>query len=305
MKFLTFLSSKKDNDVVKEHSKSTNEIIEEIHVSFYTEVERLLEYANVKAPETTTMQDKLNKAKRLKELGFTQSKTTSEALSEESRLAKLRKENQKKEGLKEAIIYFSQKYPQYKFITEASVRKICEKYGLVYGSVKNFTGDVPDENLQHIENFKIKEEDKCFYRDNRYNILDYDLTNGDLQSVMRKYGSIEYMSYGDYKEIISHNKKIQNEIDSFCYSTEIDKHNLRGLKNKKYAIGALCPLEIAAPLSDFNARNMNIENNKLIDKIPDPVVLQPVYYKNEKHYLVVTAWGLEAEDELVINEKMN
>jgi len=40
-------------------------------------------------------------------------------------------------------------------------------------------------------------------------------------------------------------------------------------------------------------------------EIPDPVVLKPVYYGGQKHYLIVTAWGLEASDELVVNEKMN
>jgi hypothetical protein len=59
--------------------------------------------------------------------------------------------------------------------------------------------------------------------------------------------------------------------------------------------------EIVAPIKDFDTRNMIIENGELKNKveIPDPIVLQPVYHNNEKHYLIVTAWGIEAEDELV------
>ena len=40
-------------------------------------------------------------------------------------------------------------------------------------------------------------------------------------------------------------------------------------------------------------------------EIPDPVVLQPVNFKGEKYYLIVTAWGDEASDELVVNETLN
>lgn len=39
--------------------------------------------------------------------------------------------------------------------------------------------------------------------------------------------------------------------------------------------------------------------------ILDPIVLQPVYHNNKKHYLIVTAWGIEAEDPLVMNANLN
>lgn len=35
--------------------------------------------------------------------------------------------------------------------------------------------------------------------------------------------------------------------------------------------------------------------------VPDPVVLQPV----KGGFLIVCAWGEEASDEIVVNEKMN
>ena len=44
------------------------------------------------------------------------------------------------------------------------------------------------------------------------------------------------------------------------------------------------------------------EGYKLVKKhIPDPVVLQPV----KGGYLIITAWGDEASDPLVINPLMN
>ena len=51
---------------------------------------------------------------------------------------------------------------------------------------------------------------------------------------------------------------------------------------------------------------MELKNFKLSKiEIPDPVVLKPVFFKGMKHYLIVTAWGLEASDELVANQNHN
>ena len=52
--------------------------------------------------------------------------------------------------------------------------------------------------------------------------------------------------------------------------------------------------------------NLGVSQDKLSKiEIPDPVVLQPVFFKGRKHYLIVTAWGIEAEDDLVKNSNHN
>lgn len=55
---------------------------------------------------------------------------------------------------------------------------------------------------------------------------------------------------------------------------------------------------ICAPEKDFEMSYMRKEGHKLI---PDPIVLQPV----KGGYLIVSKWGLESEDETLVNEKMN
>ncbi len=62
-------------------------------------------------------------------------------------------------------------------------------------------------------------------------------------------------------------------------------------------------LKICAPLKDMEITSKQIlVGYKIEDKpIPDPVVLQPV----KKGYLIVTAWGDEASDEIVVNEINN
>lgn len=267
---------------IAEKPQSVKEVIEEIHQTFYTEVDRLLEVAKVSHSLETDMQDAIDKSARLKALGFTNTKEVKKAELEESRLWQLSVANEEKAKLIKAINYFSFKYPQYKFITEDSVNRICDKYNLIYGSIENYIGSVPDENLAKMEEFKIKEEDECYQKTLKFSYSP---------------AQVSYISYQFYKQMQDSYDRL-SIVDRYMmmyrssYSENVDKS----------------PLEIAAPRKDFDMENMELKGNKLVAKpieIPDPVVLKPVYYEGSKYYLIVTAWGLEASDELVVNQKLN
>lgn len=61
-------------------------------------------------------------------------------------------------------------------------------------------------------------------------------------------------------------------------------------------------LQICAPIKDMDTKGMELDKGyKLKKHIPDPVVLQPV----SGGYLILTAWGDEASDPMVVNESMN
>lgn len=250
--------------------KTVNEVIEEIHESFYTEVDKLLSDAKVSKSLDTDKQNLIDKCKRLQSLGFTSTLEVKEATKEINRLDTIKKENETKKDLIEAINYFSFKYPNYKFITEESVKKICKKYGLVYGAIDKYIGTVPDRNLKHIEDFNINESDWCY-----------------IKRVISMYSwtSDTTISYIDFKEYQHH----EQSPSSFrlSYHTAYD----------------ICSLEIAAPQKDFEVTGSKIDDCKI--SYPDPVVLKPVFHGGKKHYLIVTAWGIEASDSLVVNEKMN
>lgn len=255
--------------------KTTNEIIEEIHESFYTEVDKLLAEAKITNSLDTTKQDLIDKYERLKALGFTNTVEGIEAQNEISRLRNLESDNVSKKSLIEAINYFSFKYPHYKFITEKSVKKICKKYNLVYGEISRYIGTVPDENLKHIEDFKILEEDECYLHE-------------DISTHMgsRYVFSSKYIT----TEMANIERSVREPFSSSSVRKEINK----------------CPLEIAAPVKDFNMSGLEVKDFKLSKvHIPDPVVLKPVLFKGQKHFLVITAWGLEASDELVVNTNNN
>ena len=271
MKF--FNIAEKTND-----TKSTNELVQEIHDTFYTEVDKLLADAKISRSLDTDKQELIDKCKRLKDLGFTNTKEVIEADIEIKRLEDLETENKQKENLIHAINHFSFKYPQYKFITEDSVLKICNKYGLVYGAIKRFIGDVPEKNLKHIEQFSVDVKDECFI------------------SGMRSYSF-----------------RGPSRIGTDTYITNKEHADINECKDGRghcptgfSLINMKCPLEIAAPVKDFNMDGMEVKDFKISKiEIPDPVVLKPVIYSGEKYYLIVTAWGEEASDEIVVNSKMN
>lgn len=242
--------------------KTNNKLVEEIHKSFYTEVDRLLCAAKIANSLKSDCQELIDKSIRLKAVGFENAKDVVDAQPEIDRLAKLEKENEQKEILVEAINYFTQKYPQYKFITKASVSSICEKYGLVYGDAKSYIGTIPEKNLQHIECFKVSEEDQCC----RY----HEIFEGFSDTVRKEY---DYTTAEVYRS--------RNNI----------------------GFNGPIQLQIVAPQKDFDMKNKKVVNNKIVPL--DPVVLKPVVYKDRCYYLIVTAWGLEAGDELVVNANHN
>ncbi len=271
-------NKEKSKAQVEAEVKSVKDIIQEIHESFYTEVDRLLAEAKITKSDETDKQALLDKAHRLEMLGFKNTAEKKEASAEQWRITLIRSENELKDKLVKAINYFSFKYPNYKFITEDSVKKICEKYNLVYGPVSKYIGTVPDKNLKQIEDFKIQEMDECY-----------------LEGTSNR----SHTQYRNWQETIR-SKVYQDE-----FHRQRRDYSMGGLTLDNWTMSK-APLEIAAPLKDFNMTASEVRNFKISEiEIPDPVVLQPVLYEGAKYYLIVTAWGDEASDELVVNEKNN
>ena len=278
-----------ENVEMVEPVKSTKEIIEEIHETFYTEVDRLLAGAKIMKSTETDKKDILDKAERLKKLGFGNTQEVSEANKESDRLSEIKNINYQRKKLSEAIEYFSTKYPMYKFITEESVRKICKKYGLIFGSVEYYKGTVPDKNLENIEKFTIDQEDVLYHQDK---------TSHKLRA---SYKLIEHLLIK-----INEEHSFEQRLSEKQGDIPIPSDRLIDLERRLNSIKK-APLEIAAPAKDFDLNKRQVVNHQIVEKmeIPDPIVLQPVMYDNTKYYLVVDAWGEESTDELVVNQKFN
>lgn len=274
------------------NSKSYPKEVLAIHNEFETAADKLLEEAN-KTLEQAAKAD-VNKVSRLESLGFKQANQVTE-------LRPLIQQAQLSKEQIELLNYYKQNYPLNKFITEEQVKAICYKYNLVCGPVNRFKGFVPEKNLKQIESFKLKKDDE----------LD------DLVVFIEKTGKIENLNWSK----VIHKEEILFKINyvkksDYCYiSSSVSPHttypDYTKLVNKKTytdrnfqeQLMMQCGLQICAPVKDMDITGLELtEGYKLTKKhIPDPVVLQPV----KGGYLILTAWGDEASDPLVINEINN
>ncbi len=322
-------------------------LIAEIHETFFTEVNRLLEFAGIRTCDVTDKQPLLDKAARLQKLGFHGTQEVRQADAEKSRIRDIQYENNSREQLKQAILYFSRKYPLYKFISESSVKNICEKYNLVYGPAIRYIGTVPEKNVAEMEQFKIDEADKCYQitkvcRAGFSNLIRTPFGNPDTDKeifydeINKTYSKEFHFNSEQWREefIMIHARNLYyNRMNSIMMSDIRNKEALAekywiekarkeyGSQDMTYIHGfsiqnrcqgdtymfEKSPVEIAAPLDEMDMGDSEIKNFKIARhiKIPDPIVLEPVIFQNKKYYLIQTAWGLEASDELVVNEKYN
>jgi len=243
-------------------------VIAEIHESFDSASEKLLNEAKAILNGSYDIE----KGERLKNIGFVLAKKAVEATT----IASQKKKN---EELANLIEYYQIHYPDNKFITEDKTKEICQKYGLLCAETRYYISDVPEKNLQEIENFKLKEAemDKV-----TYSWYKWDRQNGHhfLMPSSKEDGGM-YGYYANHRGWgTEYYRKPENETHHF---TKPD-------------------LKICASVKDFDTKNMRIEDGyKLELNLPDPIVLQPV----KGGYLIVSKWGLEASDESLVNEISN
>lgn len=277
MKFPNFLtkptSKEVETDVMDVVKRSYPKVVQEIHKEFMTAGDKLLENANKILSELKYPHEE--KAKRLNELGFY---ATPQVV--ENSIIEGKKRFQK--NIAEAVSYFKVKYPDYKFITGEIAKQICEKYKLVLGDTHDYNGFVPDKNIEQIELFYQKHpEDKVEYTRQYYK---------------NEYGSyaIEVMSEIEYKSAVERYESIKKQ-DPYSANRYGPNHSQ-----------GPTVLKICAPIKDMNIEYKKLMGHILMQEIPDPIVMKMVRHDNNTlGYIIITAWGDEASDELVINQNNN
>ncbi len=260
------------------------QVVQDIHNEFFTAGENILAEANSLLSELEKKD--VAKGKRLAALGFGKTREAVAAIETENKLATTKE-------IAELVLYYQINYPDNKFITEDQVRQICEKYGLVRGETSAYKGFVPENKLELIESFRLKKNDIPFLvvKDRNGEIIDY-LSESDCDSKL-----ISYMHSGGSGYIyVTSTFGTAPGYDFKTPKYELYKH-LEYVK----AVRETPSLKICAPLKDMEVSSRQKVVGYKIQDIPDPVVLQPV----KGGYLIICAWGDEASDEIVVNQKMN
>ncbi len=263
---LNIFKTKESSEKTVTISKYAPEI-KQIHNEFNIAEETLLKEA-LSVLEDCKTKD-LAKGELLASLGFIQ--TPQAKAVEEIKTKKILAEQTAK-----VIQKYSFKYPNNKFITEDMVEEICKKYNLVCGDVSLYKGFVPQENLLEISKFKLKEEDITVSG------ICWDSGTPRIRYSISKKKFMECSSAKAHKFEWAESKELGLP---FKYFDQIRENTLK----------------ICAPIKDMDTKNMKLNGYHLEKHIPDPIVLQPI----EGGYLIISKWGDEASDPIVVNEKMN
>ena len=233
-------------------------IVEQIHAEFEGAQEKLIAHAPIAAAEA------------LWGLGFINSKSVEEYSPDH-------------ESLRKAAEGYRMAYPNYRFITEKQVEKICAKYGLVLAPVNRFKGEVPTSKVAAMTAFQVK--------------LGHVVERRIEWSDSRVY--VDNRPYLDADNKLTSERWWDGAFDRLSRSRSEDPRKVYDPNTKNAAIG----LWICAPEADIHMDGLTKVGHTVGEavRVDDPVVLQPVHYG----FLIVTAWGEEAADEDVIHPNAN
>lgn len=227
---------------------------------------------------------------QLKQLGF-------DNFDEVKKLEKAKEDFQLHSGLKRMIRYYNFAYPFNRFISQESVQIIIKKYKLVLAKASDYIAEIPEKNQKEIVKFKVMRKDVRKPDEIRegWGIMSFPSYIGFFDIGM---GSVNY--YESLNKLKFGQLMNQPEFDDY---RRLEKERLKRIASEKKAKDReRIPgkdLLIVAPQHKLNMKGREIKDGIL--RIKDPIVLQPVHMG----YLIVSSWGLEASDELVVNKIEN
>jgi hypothetical protein len=200
---------------------------------------------------------------RLRSIGLCSSRPYRNICTEIKRRISKKCDIEMEQYILEASEYFYLKYPEYKFISGNIIHNICKKYDLDLREISEYIGEVDDDQLNEIENFKIDDCDKFFPLLSDYPSKDELVLSIEYDQIMISKGKYEDSAEYKYNNPC-HPRK--NKSSMVVISRHSDFLNsIRG--TTKFSIP-------------------DMADNGYV--IPLPIVLQPVQFKGIIHYLYVT-----------------
>lgn len=264
------------------NTETKRSIIEQIHHEFNTASDSAL--AEAKAILAGVSND--SRLLTLHQLGFKNAKGVQSHISQKGTMADYKK-------ICDLIVEYQVKFPKHKFITEVDVQRICKKYSLGCAPVDCYHGDVPAKNVQDIAEFV-----------ERYgNYPSYEL----VTSINYRYRSLEEDEIELFQSVWLSNQN-QSKLTKRELEAALSKYRVTAQVESKI-IRFNESLHICAPKRDLNLKGLKqignifsrVVNNVIKETYEDPIVLCKV----ADGYLIVTAWGDEASDPLVVNPQSN
>lgn len=172
---------------------------------------------------------------------------------------------------------YALKYPNLKFIDEATMEAVCKKYGLLLGGLHHYIGKVPDWVLDRIEQCGV-------------DVIVYETQQHSFNVPSRWIGNNRDSFHStaiNTKGMFSTRDEAQKAADAMKGGGYVIKHNL------------MC---IAAPKAEMRLQsNERIEGHRIVQIHEDPIISIRV----QGGYCVIAAWGEEGSDPQVFNVANN
>ncbi len=217
---------------------------------------------------------KAERLRQLEKLGFSN-------FDEVKKLKEEREQHREYKELDEMINYYNRIYPLHRFISQKSVQIIIKKYNLLLANAGDYIAEIPEKNQQEIVNFKIRRND----------IRKPSEMDEGWMSIM-----IPRPIYFPDLDYLFHKTLAEESGDPEKYFQDLEQEKKR--KRLAYEREMLPGkhLLIIAPQHKLDT-NGKVIIDGILRPNKDPIVLQPV----TAGYLIVSSWGLEASDPLVVN----
>lgn len=302
--------------------KQANRRVIAIHNEIDTATERLLTQArNIISQDMLHIkQSEQEKADILKTAGFANCKIIKDIQEKEEILGNQRYRRRSASELANLIVLYQRYFPFYKFLTVDELLHVCLKYDLVFHPVVAYIGDIPEKNIKELANIPSlnkSPQEKIPY-ENKSKDVDPSLNF----SPPRKY-FIEMLSWGSsvnsgHIGAVLGNKfevpeqcvdsLLRNGVSHYTLGTVITTKLGKSYGDLYNASGKLCEestdsLYIAAPPSMFDKKLVRMNP---ISRIINTFNTDPIVFRKCKGGIqVITKWGLEGSDPLLVNQIEN
>jgi len=208
---------------------------------------------------------------------------------------------------------------QYKFILKPQLERLCEKYNLFVREPGHFLGDIPENNIKEMMNFQVYLSDLEAPTIDRFDI------NYARKKRGADDGEVSYSNKWDFKKAWEESGRMGTSslvtdylIDFGLLSDHVGAGSLgtNPLNNikvpmnelRKCGFGNVIQIAAVEDLLDpdaFRESKARILGRAELNAL-NQVDLDPIVLCETRHgYIVVTAWGDEANDELIVNQNKN
>lgn len=294
--------------IKKGRKKSAAEIVKEIHEAFDTAADRLLQEAKnqIKLLESKDLSNSqiTDKARRLANLGFVDSTIVKQGTRILTLLEQQKKDIKRKQVVSQVVQHYINRYPFLKFLTVEELDLICAKYNLIYAPVEFYRGDVPEKNLIEIENAPPLRSDETVPNKIMLKITSLYTSDKDLLKILLD----KPFLYGGTKDYSEHNDTdwiVNTYARSKGYKGEFGESYIsRKCERTELHMGGLF---MAAPKSEFSDLSKFIQENEFgYANSTKTIVDDPIVFRYCRGGIqVVTKWGPEASDPLLLNPLEN